>query len=544
MALIQGVDFSVVNPEQKWKILRSQSRFAFWALWISTGVIMQGFDIVAGGQLAALPAFREQFGTLQPDGSHLIPAYYLSAWNSIAPACEIVATFIFAPMLEKFGRKPGILAASFISVAGILLQQLAKDWKVHLAGRGVNGIAIGMMFTIAPLWIGETCRPELRGFFLCFFNTSIVFGQFAIVVVSKGSSSIDGKWQWWLPVVAMYIFPFILTAVWPFFPESPYWLVRQNRTTDAKNALRRVYGFKGDDSAFYDIEVLRMEEEIRITTELQGDIAVKHSTILGVDISAEAECFRGVNSKRTLTAIFAASAQQMIGATFVIGYATYFLELIGITNYFNASVALYVVMLLASMAAFPLTEIFGRRVLLVWPQFVLCFMLLMIGIMGCVPNQARAGYGIVAFIYLWAIIYQLSIGATGFVLASEIATMRLRGATQGLITITNACWGLIMQFTVPYMINPDAGNLGGKVGFIFLGTGLIAAIGGWYLYPETKGISFEKLDELYSLKIAPRHFKKVSEDAGTGHIRDSPQQVETEVFANKAAQKHIEHLGV
>lgn len=44
------------------------------------------------------------------------------------------------------------------------------------------GIAIGMMFTISPLWIGETCRPELRGFFLCFFNTSIVFGQFAMSV--------------------------------------------------------------------------------------------------------------------------------------------------------------------------------------------------------------------------------------------------------------------------------------------------------------------------------------------------------------------------
>jgi hypothetical protein len=37
-------------------------------------------------------------------------------------------------------------------------------------------------------------------------------------------------------------------------------------------------------------------------------------------------------------------------------------------------------------------------------------------------------------------------------------------------------------------INPDAGNLGGKVGFIFLGTGLIAAVGGFFLYPETKVI--------------------------------------------------------
>jgi hypothetical protein len=245
----------------------------------------------------------------------------------------------------------------------------------------------------------------------------------------------------------------ILASIWPFFPESPYWLVRHSRNGDAKKSLRRVYGFKEADSEFYDIEIHRMEEEILFISDLQGDVNARHDTFLGINISAEAECFRGTNRKRTLTAIFAASGQQMIGATFVIGYATYFLELIGIQDYFNASVALYVVMLLASMSAFPLTEIFGRRNLIVGPQFVLCLMLLMIGIMGCVPNQARAGWGIVAFIYLWAIIYQLSIGATGFVLASEIATLRLRGATQGLITITNACWGLIMQFTVPYMVS-------------------------------------------------------------------------------------------
>ncbi|KAL5313975.1 hypothetical protein ACEPPN_018399 [Leptodophora sp. 'Broadleaf-Isolate-01'] len=419
MSTINGVDYSVVNPDHKWKILKTQTRFTLWALWISSGVIMQGFDIVAGGQLAALPAFRQKFGILQPDGSYLIPARYLSAWNSIAPACEVVATFIFAPLLEKFGRKWGILAASLISTAGILLQQLAPDWRMHLAGRGVN---------------------------------------------------------------------VILSSVWPFFPESPYWLVRQGRETEARKSLQRIYGFK--ELEFYDMELHRMQAEIAFTRDLQGNIDAKRDrTFLGINIDAEAECFRATNRKRTFTAIFAASAQQMIGATFVIGYATYFLELIGIKDYFSASVALYVVMLVASTAAFPLTEIYGRRFLIVIPQFVLCLMLLLIGIMGCVPNKSQASWGIVAFIYAWAIIYQLSIGATGFVLASEIATMRLRGATQGLITITNACWGLIMQFTVPYMINPDAGDLGGKVGFIFLGTGIIAAVGGWYLYPETK-VSF------------------------------------------------------
>lgn len=101
---------------------------------------MQGYDLGAGGQLAALPQFQKKFGNLEVAGSHLIPLRHLSAWSSITPACEIITAFIFAPLLEKFGRKPGILVAAFISAGGILLQQLADNWRVHLAGRAVNGI--------------------------------------------------------------------------------------------------------------------------------------------------------------------------------------------------------------------------------------------------------------------------------------------------------------------------------------------------------------------------------------------------------------------
>ncbi|QKX59928.1 uncharacterized protein TRUGW13939_07070 [Talaromyces rugulosus] len=528
------IDYSVVDPSRRWQMLISQRRFCLWCLWISSGVVMQGFDLVAGGQLAALPEFQRRFGYPQPDDSYLIPAHYLSAWSSIAPACEIVSTFIFVPLLERFGRKTGILAASLISTAGVILQQLATDWRVHLAGRGVNdpGIAIGIMFTISPLWIGETCRPELRGFFLCFFNTSIVFGQFAIAVVTRGSSHLAGKWQWWLPIVAMYIFPgkehisllfcltislsylifpfarssAILISGWFFFPESPYWLVRQGKNREARISLRRVYGFKNE--AFYTAEVLRMEAENKREISTHGSLSEGSYRFLGIDVSTEAECFNRTNLKRTLTAVFVASGQQMIGATFVIGYATYFLELIGVKDYFDASIVLYVVMLLSSMLTFPLSEILGRRTMIVNPQFFLCFVLFLIGILGCIPDPEKASWGIVVLIYIWAIVYQLSIGAVGFVLASEIATAHLRSTTQGLVTITNALWGLIMQFTVPYMINTDAGHLGGKVGFIFLGTGSIAAIGGWYLYPETKGISFEKIDELYASMTAPRHFSR------------------------------------
>ncbi len=103
---------------------------------------MQGFDIVGGGQLAALPTFQKQFGVPISAGAldYIVPAHILSAFSAIAPACEIGTTVLFVPLLEKFGRKPGILAAALISTGGLLLQQLATTWQVHLAGRGINGV--------------------------------------------------------------------------------------------------------------------------------------------------------------------------------------------------------------------------------------------------------------------------------------------------------------------------------------------------------------------------------------------------------------------
>lgn len=209
-------------------------------------------------------------------------------------------------------------------------------------------------------------------------------------------------------------------------------------------------------------------------------------SLFGIQVGQELECFRGSNLKRTMTSMFAASAQQLIGATFATSYATYFFELIGIEDFFLASCMMYVVMLLATCAAFPLVEIVGRRSLIVPALFALSGFLLIMGILGCFPQSQGALWGIVVMMYVWALVYQLSIGAMGFVLASEVATLRLRAATQALVTVMNGVWGLIMQFTVPYMINTDAGNLGGKTGFIFFGTGIVAAVVGFFLFPETK----------------------------------------------------------
>lgn len=48
------------------------------------------------------------------------------------------------------------------------------------------------------------------------------------------------------------------------------------------------------------------------------------------------------------------------------------------------------------------------------------------------------------------------------------------------------------------------------------------------MYPETKGISFEKMDELYAQKVKPRHFSKAAKEQGMEHIRAPGAQVVAE----------------
>lgn len=64
--------------------------------------------------------------------------------------------------------------------------------------------------------------------------------------------------------------------------------------------------------------------------------------------------------------------------------------------------------------------------------------------------------------------------------------------------------GVIMNFAIPYMINPDAGDLKGKVGFIFGGLGALGAAWAWFYIPELKGRTLDEIDALFHARVPPR----------------------------------------
>jgi hypothetical protein len=91
---------------------------------------------------------------------------------------------------------------------------------------------------------------------------------------------------------------------------------------------------------------------------------------------------------------------------------------------------------------------------------------------GCHPHQSTGPvYGLVACIIVFAFIYLISIGPIGYALFAEISSSKLRSRTVGLSIVVQSLFGVLMNIVVPLLINPDAANLKGKIGFIFGGDG-------------------------------------------------------------------------
>jgi hypothetical protein len=111
----------------------------------------------------------------------------------------------------------------------------------------------------------------------------------------------------------------------------------------------------------------------------------------------------------------------------------------------------------------------------------------------------------------------MTIGAMAFVILGETSSPTLRAKTVGLATATQAIFGIIMNFTIPYMVNPDEGNLKGKVGFVFGGLSLIASIGSYFYCPELKGRTFNEINHMFESKVPPRKMGSYVNDNTIGH---------------------------
>ncbi len=99
----------------------------------------------------------------------------ITSWVTLG---AMVGALLAGELAERLGRRMTILLAAVIFVVGALLEALAPDIAVLVAGRLVLGAGVGVASVAAPLYGAENAPARVRGRFVSLYQMAITIGIF------------------------------------------------------------------------------------------------------------------------------------------------------------------------------------------------------------------------------------------------------------------------------------------------------------------------------------------------------------------------------
>lgn len=294
----------------------------------------------------------------------------------------------------------------------------------------------------------------------------------------------------WIPLVLT----FTLLA-----PESPWYLVRQNRMEEAEEALRQLAGEGHNKPA----EIKRSVALLKHTDEMEkADCAG----------TSYWDCFRGTNLRRTEIACMAWMTQNFCGAPFM-GFSTYFLKQAGLptSSAFDMTIAQFSIGFIATVFSWFLMSYIGRRTLYLAGDAAMIVVLFLIGMLGAVGGlSSGTSWAVGGLLLAFTFIYDSTVGPACYSIVAEIPSTRLRAKT---VVLARSCFNLgaiVTNIIQPRLINPNAWDLGAKAGFVWMVTCFGFLIWTYFRLPEPKGRTYGELDVLFERKVPARKFKSTA----------------------------------
>jgi SP family arabinose:H+ symporter-like MFS transporter len=345
---------------------------------------------------------------------------------------------------------------------------MAQTLTIFVAARVMGGIAVGIASILSPMYIAELAPAKHRGTLVSLNQLAIVIGILIAffsnyLLVDTG----ENNWRWMLLVMAA---PAILLFISLFIvPESPRWLVAQNRKEEALLVLQKTAGSARARQALNEIEqTLENQEEATFTDLLTPKI--KPLLIIGITL-----------------AVF----QQITGINTIMYYAPKIFANVGQSN---DSALLQTILiggtnLVFALVAMLLIDRFGRKVLIIAGSAGMTTMLA--GLSMLYFFQMTEGILVLVFILGYIAFFAASLGPALWVVAAELFPNRLRskGMSVAIVSLWIAC--TIVTIAFPIMLE----QLSGGVTFlIFAIICLGSLIFVWCFVPETKGKTLEELE--------------------------------------------------
>lgn len=428
--------------------------------------------------------------------------YVLSARNQDLVFClplvgAIIGAFSATILNTRFGRKWVVIACYVSSYGGTFLQTFSPNLGAFVVGRFWNSINLGIATATAPLYLSEIVPAKYRGLAVTSGNIFNLFSGVIGTIIANATHARPHPSAWQIPLGVQAVMPTILIPLSIFVPESPLWLLTQDRVEEAKHNLKRLRAY--DD--------VLIEDELRLMK-----VTFENERTLNAG-STFLDLFRDGNLRRTLVAGSMYSVNQISGIILSTTYATVFLTQLGVAAPFTLTIVAAVTQLVGTCVAPLLVDRVGRR-----PLAIVGFSLLMIidficGGLAFVAGNKSNAMAIAALSFIFNFIWTASFYALSITLPTEIPAPKLRSKTTSYTFVCAYTTAVITTFAVPQLTAADAANLGAKTYLIFGGCVAIILVCYYIFLPETAGRTLAEIDEMYANKVPARKWKSYKTSA-------------------------------
>lgn len=471
-----------------------------WSIFLSTCIVMEGFDNAFLASLFAYPPFQEHFGVRQPDGSYQLTAAWQTGLTNGVLAGQVLGLFANGIVADRFGYRKTLVGALAACVGCIFILFFADTLVQLLVGEVLIGIPWGVFQTLTTTYAAEVCPTHLRAHLTTYVNLCWVIGQFIASGVLRAMLNRDDVWGYKIPFALQWMWPVpLMVGIW-LAPESPWWLVRKGRLEEAKRSLSRLTSRNNTENS--EAVPFKLDETLSMmvhTNEMEKELLAGTSYL---------DLFRGVNLRRTEIVCTTWMIQTLSGSTFM-GYSTYFYQQAGmaVENSFSMSLGQYALGAIGTIASWFLMGWFGRRTLYLSGQIIMFALLLAIG---CAALAGRtnvaAQWAIGSLLLLYTLAYDATVGPVCYSLVAELTSTRLRTKSVVLARNMYNIMGIVTNIITPRMLNPTGWDWGAKSGFFWAGTCALCAVWTYFRLPEPKGRTYGELDVLFEQGVSARKF--------------------------------------
>ncbi|KAK9468101.1 general substrate transporter [Lipomyces arxii] len=219
--------------------------------------ITAGFDGSLLNGLQSLPAWNQYFS--YPEGGRL------GTLSNAIIFGELISIPLVPYICEKYGRRKPIVWGCMIVVVGALFQGLALNYFMFALARFILGFGLAMSGAATPLFVVECAYPTQRGQMTSLILPAWNVGSFFAAIITYSTFHLSNtNLSWRIPSILQGFFPILQSIVMMYAPESPRWLVSQNRHDEAFSFLVNFHSDGDQDSELVNFELAEITAAIEM----------------------------------------------------------------------------------------------------------------------------------------------------------------------------------------------------------------------------------------------------------------------------------------